>query len=388
VRIGVFTDTYLPAMDGVVKSLLLYNRELERLGHEVHVFAPATTWKGESHEGNVHRFRSIEIPFYEGYRLCAFPSSLDRLATEARLDIVHLHGFASMGLKGLGHARQHKVPAVFTFHTMVDRAFGHYFMPGVRPWIWERLYWAYIRWMLRRCALVLYPTEWTRGDVEGRADAKFPSALLPSGFDPEVNHPPSSPPSGRQLVLYVGRVAHEKGLDLALRSVAALAKEERPRFVIVGKGPAREELAGLALGLGVEAEFTGFVPEAELAEWYRRASLLLMPSEFETQGLVAVEAMASGTPVVARRHGAFASLIKEGENGAFFDTPAEGAEAVRKVLASRERFSRGAMEASSEYDIRTLARRLVSIYESLLNGSSPAPRPSPVLAASPEPAGR
>ena len=387
-RIGVFTDTYLPAMDGVVKSVILFNRELERLGHEVHVFAPAPTWKEESHEGNIHRFRSIEIPFYAGYRLCAFPSSMDRVADELKLDIIHLHGFASMGLKGMAHARNRNIPSVFTFHTMVDRAFSHYFMPGVKPWIWERLYWGYIRWLLRRCSLVIYPTEWTRKDVEGRADATFPSMILPSGFDPAVNHPPPSPPSGTPLVLYVGRVASEKGLDLAFRSVASMAIGERPKFVVVGKGPATGQLRGLARELGIEVEFAGFVSEADLSEWYRRASLLIMPSEFETQGLVAAEAMASGTPVVARKHGAFSSLVKDGVNGASFSSPEEGAEAIRRVLASREAMSRGALDASKEYDIRALAERLAGVYESMLNGSMGARRPSRVLARSPEPVGR
>jgi glycosyltransferase involved in cell wall biosynthesis len=154
-----------------------------------------------------------------------------------------------------------------------------------------------------------------------------------------------------------------------------------PRFVVTGRGPAEAELRRLADGLGIRAEFTGFVTEERLAQLYREASLLIMPSEFETQGLVAVEAMASGTPVVARRHGAFASLVEDGANGASFDTPEEGAEAIGRVLAARERMSRAAVETAREYDVRVLTRRLVGLYESLLNGSSGATRIAPMPAA-------
>src|SRR2546426_10177842 len=125
-KIAIFTDTYLPTVDGVVTSLLTTKRGLERLGHEVVVFAPQAPGNGTGREDDVVWIRAREFRSYPGYRLAMFPGRQVEWIEKLRPDIVHAHGIGFLGLKGMWSARQCKRPPVLTFHTMVMGAMTYH----------------------------------------------------------------------------------------------------------------------------------------------------------------------------------------------------------------------------------------------------------------------
>lgn len=171
---------------------------------------------------------------------------------------------------------------------------------------------------------------------------------------------------GKKVIMHLGRIAWEKNIELVLRGFCLLsAQEPEARLLLVGDGPAKEFLMKLATELGVsdKVTFTGFVPDAEIPEYYAACDVLTLASKFETQGLVALEAMAVGKPVSGIRYRAVAELVREGECGELFEeTPYSWSQATLRLLKDPERYREGALAKAREYSAGQWATRLLDIY--------------------------
>ncbi|HEX6122898.1 MAG TPA: glycosyltransferase [Ktedonobacterales bacterium] len=181
-------------------------------------------------------------------------------------------------------------------------------------------------------------------------------------------------PDGRPLLLFVGRLDPIKGIDLLLESVARM--ETAPRLIVVGGNPPHDpEVARLracaeALGLGDRVSFPGAVPQRELPPYYRAAEALVVTSRYESFGLVAVEALACGTPVVAARVGGLTSVLRHGENGLLvcWRSPAAFAEQLDTLLMDerlRARLARAARPSVARFDWRTIGDEVRALYQEL-----------------------
>lgn len=367
-KIGMFTDSYHPAMDGVVKNIDTYMKELRRLGHEVTVFAPSTGW-GDRSEPGVYYLGSIRLRRYPSYRLAIYPSKFDRFVRDLELDLIHSHGFAAMGVRGKILARKRDIPYIFTFHTMVPQVFRHYFIEGFDTRVFEWLFWRYMRRFLRHNDLTIYPSRWAHDTVVesiGIDPGRY--AILPTGVDVEKYRPdPSIRDPGEPTILHVGRVSREKNIETAIDIFAGIREKMDARMVIVGEGPALGYYRQYAGKKGLPVTFTGFVSEEKLIQWYQRSTILIMPSMFETQGIVPLEAMACGLPVLAYRHPAFLECWQDGEAGYFFTDVEEGVKKGVSLLEDRSSFSRKAKECAERFSIASLTRRLLNEYERVVN---------------------
>lgn len=293
-RIGLFTDTYLPDHNGIVTSVSLLSDELKAQGHQVEVVAPDFPEHVETRE-DVRRVSSVQYLFLPTYRL-AWPSRRD---FDCRYDLIHTHTPLTLGLAGMRLARKWRIPQVATYHTHLE-AYAHY-VPGLAS-VQQKT------GIVTRAASLMYGTADTvitptvgMMDVLNAMQVKR-AVVIPTSVDPRVLESapdvPSPWPAGRRRLITVGRLAREKRFDLVLDTLPALPDAH---LCVLGEGPERDALEAHARALGVadRVTFLGVKPWREIGGYYRHAEVFVFASVTETQGLVLQEAQLMGLPVVA-----------------------------------------------------------------------------------------
>lgn len=377
-RVAVFTDTYLPTVDGVVNAIRNTRRALEARGHEVLVIAP-----GEGTEDGGDRTlycRSRELRRYPGYRLAIYPTRREQaFLRECDVDLVHSHGIAFMGLKGMWAARELELPMVLTFHTMIQDAIPHYTSLRMGSRVLERLLGRYLRSFLHRCGAVVAPTQVVLEELRRIAPDMQRTAVIPNGVDIQRFRPGLDGRFVRarhglrdaEVILHVGRIAPEKGIDLLLEALPPLLRRRpRARLLVVGTGPDLPRFRRLVKERGMQDQvlFAGFVPDEELPGYYVASDALATASAFETQGLVALEAMACGLPPAAVAYRAFPEYIETGRNGFLFPPgdPQGCADAIEAALTAGEDVRLRARETAERFSLEECGERLLALYETML----------------------
>ena len=378
-RIAAFTDTYLPTVDGVVTSLLTTKHELERLGHEVIVFAPQAPGNGTGREKDVIWVRAREFRPYPGYRLAMFPGREVQWIEEIDPDVIHSHGIGFMGVKGMWSAWQCKRPLVLTFHTMITDAVSYYSPFHLDLNLLARGLRLYLRVFLHKCRAVVVPSRAVLREIRALAPKMRLTEVIPTGVDtsrfrPNVDGSPVRAKHGlddSEVILHVGRLAREKNLPILVEAFR-LVKERhaQAKLVLVGRGPYEASLRALVRKRRLEGDvvFAGFVPDDELPAYYAAADVFAIPSRFETQGLAILEAMASGTPVAGANFRAIPEFVREGENGSLFspDDARSAAAAVDRCLEYPALLGAGARATAERYTVEKTTRRLLEVYEAVL----------------------
>lgn len=355
--------------------------ELEARGHEILVVAPHRD-DGPTGE-DVLYCRAREFKGYPGYFMAFLPSRRElAVLGEYEPDLIHSHGLAFMGLKGMWAARELSRPMVLTFHTMVLDAVPHYVSPKRAP-LYRRLIAFYLRMFLHRCGAVVAPTQAILQELEVLAPQMRKTAVVPNGVDTERFRPGAGGDVRERhelgdgpVLLYVGRVAPEKEVPFLLESFPAVRRRwPDARLLVVGTGPA---LAGCAEWvrrheLQDRIHLVGFVPDDELPAYYAASDVLAVASRFETQGLVALESMAVGTPPVTVDYRPFPEYVEEGVNGFLF--PPGDAEAfvaaVGRALACDEEVRRNARRTAERYSWGRCTDRLLAVYRDMVDGVTP-----------------
>ena len=383
-KVAMFTDSYYPAVDGVVVSLTTTSRELKRRGHEVVVFAPEPL----GDEVKELPDRVIWLPAfgfsgYGGYRSALFPSSIVSVVKKERPDIIHSHGISFAGVQALLASRNTGIGNLLTYHTMLAEAADLYAPPIMPVDVIVRLGWVYQRNFLKRPHAVVTPTRAIMDDLKSRGVKARRWEVLPTGVDCARFSPSVSGKGirdrygldGRKVLLTVGRVAKEKNLELLLRGFAELAKKDSDlRFLIAGTGPAVSEYKGLVerMGLGKSVMFTGFVPDSELASYYAASDAFAIASKFETQGIVALEAMASGKPVAALNTRVFGEITKDGGSGYLFnESTASCAEALGRALNDVDGRAKAGLETARGLSLERCVGELIRLYSELRREPKP-----------------
>jgi glycosyltransferase involved in cell wall biosynthesis len=351
-RIALFSEVFLPKIDGITNRLRHTVRCLREEGHEVLVFAPQGS-VAEHAGARVVRIPGLPFPTYPGLRISAPDPRIVHELWRFAPDVVHAVGPVLLGSWGMLAAHALRLPVVASYHTDLPR-----YLPGYGLGFLEPVAWPLLSRIHRAAHLNLTPSRFTRKELQDHGVE--PVELWRGGVDTELFHPrrrslemrvrlSGGVPDG-PLLLYVGRLSPEKGLDTLGEILDAVPEA---RLALVGDGPARAALERRYAGRRVH--FTGFLRGEELAAAYASADVFLMPSTTETLGFVVLEAMASGCPVVAARAGGVPELVDDGESGHLYapgDT-ADAAAAVRALISrpSLRRFlaqqARKRAEASS-----------------------------------------
>ncbi|MCL1984315.1 MAG: glycosyltransferase [Methanomassiliicoccaceae archaeon] len=371
-RIAMVTDSYHPTRDGVVTSIDIAKEGLEKLGHEVVVIAPDPG--EEQRKEGVRYFPAVEFKSYPGYYVPIYPSNKSEILRSVDPDVIHIHGVAMMALKGLIAARNLKVPAVMTFHTMVEDTLQFYSPLKKMMEVQKRLIWVYLRGLLKRPDALIAPSEHAIDTLLAKGVRPKSSAVIPTGVDTEKLRPDLDGTVVRErydlcddkVVLYVGRLSYEKNIETV---IDALRSVENVKLLIVGKGPAKDHLERTAEAAGVSERviFTGFVSDDELPLHYAAADLFMTASRFETQGLTVLEALSCGLPVACIDEEVFTDLIKDNVNGFIFDGGAEGcAEAIRRGVSCDDTIKRNARATAGSMSVDLCAKKLAELYEDVI----------------------
>ncbi|GAB3039176.1 glycosyltransferase [Natronobiforma cellulositropha] len=366
-RVAAFTDTYLPTVNGVTYTIAHWRERWEGLGGRMDVVFPREN--GYDPAPTEHPVRSVDFPFYDGYRL-GEPRVPDGLEDT---EVVHAHTPFAVGLAACRLTRRLDAPLVASYHTPSGE-YAPYLAPSSHlAGPIRRLAEGYERWFYDHADLVLTPSVDARQHVLDRVGVSTPVRVVSNGVDVERFRPVDSSALRDRyelegtLVGYTGRHGHEKCLDELLEAVATLERDD-VTLVFGGDGPARPELERRATELGIDARFLGLLEREELPAFYSALDAFAFPSPVETQGLVALEAIACGTPVAAVAAGALSETVTHGDTGYHY-TPGsvEGfARALERTLDERDRLGRRCLERRDDVDSAGTVRRLRTIYDDLL----------------------
>ncbi|MEW5826853.1 MAG: glycosyltransferase [Candidatus Bipolaricaulota bacterium] len=374
-RIGLFTDAYLPEITGVTTVVRTLRDELGRMGHEPFVYAPRYGGPSDD-EAQVFRFRSGPVFAYRTARM-ALPYSRDAAKTYALLDVVHSHTPFSLAYVAFAAARRHGLPHVQTYHTYLSH-YRHYIPRPLRPSV--RSAERYSALLCNHCTLITVPTPSIRDEL-CKFGVRRPIRVLPFGpdlrdYEGQAVWEPRralAVDESAPLFLYAGRVAPEKNLLFLLNGFARVREQlEAATLVFAGDGPMRKQLEDAAAQLGISGSvrFAGFLDRPRLVDLYRESDVFLFASKTETQGLVLVEAMAAGTPAVAVRAMGVRDVVEDGWNG-FLVPEEEDAFAERAVFlatnpALTQQLAVGARATAERMSLQNGVRGLVEVYEEAL----------------------
>lgn len=382
----MLSESYLPFISGVVTSVAAFTRALRADGHRVVVVAPHYPGYHDD-DPDVIRLPSISAPGTPEFKMVV-PLSARLLSDPllARVDIIHTHGPFLTGRLGLVLARHFRCPLAFTHHTLYDE-YVHY-VPWVPAAVTRPIARRWVRAFANRCDLVIAPSAVIRARLRAQGVTARIEVLPSGGVDPEqfarldgraVRARYDIPP-GAPLLVSVSRLAPEKSVDLVLRAFQQVVAAVEAYLLIVGDGPSAGELQRLAGDLGItgRVRFAGALPHDAALAAMAGSDLFVFASQTETQGVVLVEAMAAGLPVVAVARAGAAEVVRDGEAGALVEPAPEAlAAAVRRLLAEPARravMSRRAREIAAEYAVPTLARRLAALYQSVLEQADATPQ--------------
>src|SRR3989338_1393442 len=375
-RVGFFTDTFYPNVDGVVTTLINYRNEMQKRGDEVFVFTSGDRkTREENRDKRVLVFRSFRFPPYPQYKIALFPFSSTKIAREKKIELVHCHALASMGLAAIKTSRDLHLPLLGTFHTMVPLAAKK--MMGRTA---ERILWKAVKVFYDRFDLVTCPTKTIQEILREKG---VESVIVPNAIDTVRYNPSVKGGTVRNLVgadkivLVAGRVSQEKSIEVIVKSAPQVLKQtagQNVKFVVTGDGPDRKRIEDLVKSEGLQKNFvfTGFVKREHLPSYYAACDCFATASTFETQGLALLEAMACGKPVVGARAMAIPEAVRENKNGFLFAPGDEGecAEKIVKILtmkkSARARMAGNARKTAEQYSIPKSTSKMLEVYGELL----------------------
>jgi glycosyltransferase involved in cell wall biosynthesis len=374
-RIAIVTETFLPKIDGIVTRLCHTIRHLRAFGHEVLVVAPRGV---EAFEGvRVHGVPGFRFPMYPELKLAVPRPSIGSALARFGPDLIHAVNPAVLGLSGFFHSAGHRMPLVVSYHTHLPKYLKYYHLGGLEGVLW----WA-IREGYNRADLTLATSQAMQGELTEKGIHRV--QLWRRGVDTDLFHPARASQAMRErlteghpedkLLLYIGRLSAEKEVE---RCREVLERLPGVRLALVGDGPHRDKLEQYFAG--TPTCFAGFLQGEELAAAYASGDAFFLPSKTETLGLVLLEAMAAGCPVVTPRAGGTADVVQDGATGHLYDPAGrEGAvPAIEKLLFDgehRARLSRQARHDAEQWGWAAATRQLEGFYRELMSREARLPR--------------
>lgn len=376
-RVGLFTEAYDPVINGVTTSVKILAAELIACGHTPVIVAPGYSgFTDQTKAGlEVRRLPSFRSIFNKEYPFAWPPVGpmLPELAN-LELDLVHTQQPFGMGFHGRRVAQRQNIPLVSTFHTLYHE-YTHYFPLLPRPTLRQVLS-NHLRRYYSSCDAVIVPSEAAGDRLLAIGVPADKLTVVPTG----IPAPPAVLPaavvearrklnleSGLPVVLYVGRLAREKNLELLIDAFAPLAG--RAILVIVGSGPHRTACEQRVRSQGLETwvRFPGFLPRGELSPIYATASVFAFPSGTDTQGVVLSEAQSHGVPCVIVNMGGGPEFVRDGTDALVVPDRVEPFRAALEALlfapGRLKAFSIAARESPLRPTPEGMARQIIEIYQ-------------------------
>ncbi len=381
-KILITTDLYTVTTNGVVTSVQNLFDELTANGHDVRILTISDNLHSHK-EGAVYYIRSVPLKgVYPDLRMpTSFRHKLIQEIIDWKPDIVHSqceffsYQFASRISKITG------APIVHTYHTLYEQYMTSYLIPSKR--VGDYLVKMLSRRRLKRVSTLVAPTQKVENTLQGYG-MQTPISAVPSGIslDQHFRRLPEQERSFRRqelgieeddlVLINLGRLGGEKNLgELLVFFAEARKKNDGLKFLIVGDGPAREDLQKQAKQLGIAEYviFTGMVPPSEVQNYYQLGDVFVSASTSETQGLTYIEAAANGLPLLCRQDDCLADVLEEGENGYEYTSAEEFLEAIDTMMDDqdwRTAAARRSEEIAASFDKKAFGEAIENVYESVL----------------------
>ena len=371
-RIAYFSDTFLPQINGVSNTLSYLKRYLDKNNIESQFHVPDYDDAAMSADSSIICAKGVPLPIYNDCKLSLpWLPHMNSVLDSFQPDLIHLATEFGIGISGRSYARAKQVPIVSSYHTNIDHYIRYY--PSLSPL--KGGVDDYFKWFHRRSRRIFVPTEDTRQHLLSIGYNNL--SIWSRGIDTDLFSPSKRSQAFRSqfglqdqtVVLYVGRVAAEKDIDM-LPAAMRLLKERvgNVALIVTGDGPSMPALRAEAPEGTV---FTGFLRGEELAQAYASSDLFFTPSSTETFGNVALEAMASGLPVIAADAGGFKNIIQHGVNG-LLSAPRDAAgfaQALESLVRQPDRarqMGRRAVDCARERSWDAIFGQLISDYAQAL----------------------
>jgi len=382
-RILVATDTYVPDVNGTAVFVYRLATDLVKAGHEVFVVAPGRHFRHEKHTDEagvtvfgVPSFSVFNYPYFKFPTVFLSKRKLRKFVEEVNPDIIHLQQHFIIGREIRAIARKKGIPVIATNHFLPDNVLPFFPVPKIlhgpiKKWGWGQMLGVY-----GDVAVVTTPTATAADIIE---EIGFTSRVVPvsngidlTRFNPKNNgqylYKKYNIPH-KKTVLYVGRLDKEKRVDLLIRALAVVRKRVDAQLVIVGVGSQLTNLKSLVLKLGLRnyVIFPGYLPNEDLQNVFKIGDVFVNAGIAELQCIAAMEAMASGLPVVAADYRALPELVHHGENGYLFhDNYRDLAKYLIKILVDdklRKRMSNKSLEIISGHSVEKTVETYAMLYD-------------------------
>jgi len=386
-KIAFFTNCYKPLINGVVSSIVSLKEAYERKGHETYIFAPKVN-NYQDEEKNVFRYQSINLTHKVKYPI-AIPLSLkaSQVITSFNPDIIHLHHPFVLSMPAIMYAAKLKIPKVLTIHTQYERY--SYYMSPIPQFIINEAIRIIIFNLADKVNVITTPSQ-SMKELISHYSIKKEIVVIPNAIDiaifrqkndeqcnrlkEELNLTP-----GEVVILYVGRVSLEKNIDKIIKALAIIKnkKIDNFRFILVGEGNAVGQLKNLvdSLNLTEKVKFVGAVDREKVKYYYQISDIFAFSSTSETFGIVIIEALASGLPVLAVKAPGAIDIITDGVDGILVDDDiahfAKQLEILIQNKDLRQKLSENALHTVQRYSIDNVSDQMLSLYQRLIENQSP-----------------
>ncbi len=386
-KILIAADLHWPTINGVATFSRSLARGLSERGHEVVVIAPSQTGRGyEEYDQNyvIKRVMSVPFPFYQNFRISVAPQrEVKKIIEDFAPDVIHIQMLLGIGQATMRYGKKFNIPVVSTNHAIPENLLDNLKMvaPLARPI--NYIINEYGRRFYVKSDYVTTPTQSAIDMfVDIASQLPTPPEAVSNGIDLQRFFPgkPSAEvmkkfnlPSDRPVVTYLGRLDAEKHISVLLKAFAQIQKKHDAQLLVVGSGTDAENLKLLSRELAIKRHvtFTGRVTDDEIVQLHRVGDVFCMPSPAELQCIAALEAMASGKPVVAVDAGALGELCQDGINGYLCQKDdVDGiAESLDKILSDKKlqkEFGKKSLEIAHTHDIKYTLDKFEEIYAKVI----------------------
>lgn len=391
-KIAYLAQIYPPMISGQAVATQRLAEGMAARGHSVLVIAASehgSPYIEEQGNLRVLRLRSFNNPFQMGQSIMLWPwQQIYAELLRFNPDIVHVHDALHSAIAGIYAKRGRKVQTVMTTHQLPWFISDFIPVPTSLQKMVDRALWGYAYWLCRQFHMVIAPTR-TIAEVIREQTGHIPYTIS-NGMDLEAFHPQAATPDERQIlcakygldprlpiILHVGQLNVQKQVDIVVRAAAQVMQNTNAQLLVIGDGKQRKALIRLAHNLDIHKRsvFPGYVSAPDhLSAVYRLGSVFVTASEIETQGLVLLEAMASGLPVVAVRATCIPEIVHDGTNGYLAPTKDVHALALRieRALRDPRDMGKAGRAIAEEHRFAATLKKHEALYTRLLEDRSTA----------------
>ena len=395
-RIGLFTDTYPPFVNGVSTSILMLEKALRKLGHEVFVVTVNPESMHYDFNSNPYMIRlpGIPIGIYD-YRLTGiYPLKAINRIKEWDLDIIHSHTEFGVGTFARIMAKQLDIPIVHTYHTMYED-YVHYITKGYFNSASKKAVEYLTKFYCDKTVTeLIVPTKKTYDLFKKKYEYDRNVHIVPTGIEVEAFYRENNDPEQIDILrkqygikksdfvlLFVGRLAQEKNVPFLINNFVELVNNNKKcKLLIIGDGPDADSFKKMVKDKGISDSviFTGKIPMENIHKYYQLGTVFVTASNTETQGLTLLEAMAASIPVVAFDDEAFKDAVIDGLNGFLFNNEREYCEDILKLMHDKKTYEQMCRQArinAEAHSSKYYAEKVLDVYYKALGGKPNGDRP-------------